>query len=306
MPLTSDPTLDQIRVFLAAASQGGFSAAARALNRAQPSVSYAIAELERSLGLTLFDRTGTGAGLTLAGRALLEEATEIAALADRIRARALAMRSGLEADLTLCVDVMYPAACLGAHLAAFAAAFPTVRLSLSMMALGGVAQEVLAGRAQLGLAGSDAGTPDGLQRARAAEVTLLPVAAPAHALAGLESIDLRTASAHVQLVLTDPSAATSGRSFGVLSRRQWRIDDLAAKHALLLAGLGWGNMPEHMVAADIAAGRLVRLAVAAAPSHTYPIDLIWRSDIIPGPAASWLAAQLAAASPAAVAAAAGP
>ena len=68
---------------------------------------------------------------------------------------------------------------------------------------------------------------------------------------------------------------------------------MGAKHALLLAGLGWGNMPAEMVADDLAAGRLVRLQVAEAPEHRYPIALIHRADTPPGPACAWLADRLA-------------
>ena len=41
--------------------------------------------------------------------------------------------------------------------------------------------------------------------------------------------------------------------------RTWRLGDLGSKHALLLAGVGWGNMPEPMVHDDLASGRLKRL-----------------------------------------------
>jgi DNA-binding transcriptional LysR family regulator len=98
----------------------------------------------------------------------------------------------------------------------------------------------------------------------------------------------------VQLVLTDRSTLTEGQDFGVLALRTWRLGDLGAKHALLLAGLGWGNMPTEMVADDLAAGRLVRLSLAEAPEHRYPIGLIHRTDSPPGPAGAWLAERLAA------------
>jgi DNA-binding transcriptional LysR family regulator len=47
-------------------------------------------------------------------------------------------------------------------------------------------------------------------------------------------------------------ALTAGRDYGVLSGRTWRLADLGAKQSMLLAGLGWGNMPAHLVEADIA------------------------------------------------------
>lgn len=57
------------------------------------------------------------------------------------------------------------------------------------------------------------------------------------------------------MVLTDRSSLTEGDDFGVLGARSWRLADLGAKHALLMAGVGWGNMPEPIVRDDLAAGR---------------------------------------------------
>jgi DNA-binding transcriptional LysR family regulator len=57
-------------------------------------------------------------------------------------------------------------------------------------------------------------------------------------------------------VLTDRSALTAGRDYGVLPGRTWRLADLGAKHSMLLAGLGSDNMPFHLVQHDITQGRL--------------------------------------------------
>jgi DNA-binding transcriptional LysR family regulator len=88
-------------------------------------------------------------------------------------------------------------------------------------------------------------------------VDLVPVAAPGHPLAEIDGpIETHVLHDHVQLVLTDRSALTAGRDYGVLSGRTWRLADLGAKHSMLLAGLGWGNMPSQLVQDDIAQGRL--------------------------------------------------
>ena len=88
-------------------------------------------------------------------------------------------------------------------------------------------------------------------------VDLIPVVASDHPLAALEGpIDPHVLQQHVQLVLTDRSSLTEGRDYGVLSSRTWRLADLGAKHSMLLAGLGWGNMPSHLVQNDVAQGRL--------------------------------------------------
>ena len=67
----------------------------------------------------------------------------------------------------------------------------------------------------------------------------------------------------------------------------WRLADLGAKHALLLAGLGWGNMPEPLVRDDIGAGRLVRLNIPEGGGF-YPLQAIYKTATPPGPAGRWL------------------
>jgi DNA-binding transcriptional LysR family regulator len=96
-------------------------------------------------------------------------------------------------------------------------------------------------------------------------------------------------------VLSDRSRLSDGEDFAVRARRSWRLGDMAAKHALLLAGLGWGNMPAAMVADDLADGRLVRLDIADMNGEAYPLILIRRQDHRLGPAGQWLADRLTAA-----------
>jgi DNA-binding transcriptional LysR family regulator len=97
----------------------------------------------------------------------------------------------------------------------------------------------------------------------------------------------------VQLVLTDRTALTEGRNYGVFSALTWRLADLGAKHAFLRSGLGWGHMPLHMVQADIDQGTLVKIRVEGAPRDvTMPMRIIYRKDAPPGPAGRAFVDQL--------------
>lgn len=69
--------LTRLRVLEAVARHGSVTAAARALNYAQPSVSHHLARLEAETGATLFQRAGRGIRLTEAGRVLADRAAEI-------------------------------------------------------------------------------------------------------------------------------------------------------------------------------------------------------------------------------------
>ena len=293
MPEPGTPTLDQLRVFLAVVETGSFAAAARRLGRATSVISYAIANLESQLGLPLFERDATRRPvLTVAGRAVLGEARTVAHGIDGLRAKARGLLGGLEAEVNLAVDVLLPTARVVDALKAFQQQFPTVALRLHVEALGAVAQLLLDRTAVLGVGGPLAADIDGLERIDLGSVELIPVARPDHPLAGGAGAMPGAAREHIQLVLTDRSTLTQGRDFAVASTRTWRLADLGAKHALLLAGLGWGNMPAPMVAEDLRAGRLVRLALAAGAAARYPFYAIYRTETPPGPATAWLLQRL--------------
>jgi DNA-binding transcriptional LysR family regulator len=90
---------------------GSFAGAARRLGRATSVVSYAIANLESQLGVSLFDRESTRKPQpTNAGRAILSEARTITNGINGLRAKVGGLLQGIEAEMHLVLDVMLPAA----------------------------------------------------------------------------------------------------------------------------------------------------------------------------------------------------
>lgn len=290
------PTFDQLRVFLAVVEAGTLAGAGRRLGRATSAVSYAIDNLEAVLGVKVFTRETTRKPqLSEAGRAVLAEARILSRGFDKLRARVKGLAGGLEAEVRLVVDVMLPTAQLVDALKTFQATFPTVPIRLHVEALGAVSQLVLDGVADLGVSGPLQIEAEGLEFIPFGAVDLIPVAAPDHPLASKTAVKVGAAREHVQLVLTDRSTLTAGRDFGVFAVETWRLADLGAKHALLLAGVGWGNMPESMVHEDIERGRLVVLDLPDWKGGSFPLQVIYKSHAPPGPAGRWLIETLTAA-----------
>jgi DNA-binding transcriptional LysR family regulator len=289
-------TLDQIRLFLAVADAGGFSKAAKQLNRAQSAVTYGIQKLETQLGILLFDRAGYRPALTEAGRALLPRARRIAEETNDFRDTARSLASGLEAELTIVLDSMFPMPVVVEALRAFTAKFPTVPPRIYVQSLGAAAELVLDGTCMIGflpLYFSDVAL---LKRFPLLTIELIPVVAPNHPLAALDGpIDTRVLQRHVQLVLTDRSSLTAGRDYGVLSGRTWRLADLGAKQSMLLAGLGWGNMPSHLVQDDITQGRLKVIRPMEFVSRDAQLVMCgaYLADHRLGPAGQWMIEHLA-------------
>ena len=282
------PSLDQLSVFLAVVETGSFAAAGRRLGRATSAISYTIVNLEHQLGVQLFDREqARKPTLTEVGTAVLAEARSVSVGVDNLRAKVKGLLDGLEPQVSFAVDVMLPTARLVDAMRAFEATFPTVTLRLYVEALGAVTQLVHSGVADIGISGVEATLP-GIERIKAGGVELIPVAAPSHPLATDCAHAPGAGRNFVQLVLADRSTLTAGRDFSVIGVRTWRLADLGSKHALLLAGVGWGNMPEPMVRDDLAAGRLRRLNLSEWSGGFYAFHAIHRTDTPPGPAAAWL------------------
>jgi DNA-binding transcriptional LysR family regulator len=288
-------TLDQLRTFIAAAEEGSFSAAGRKLRRAQSVVSQTLANLEAQLGVTLFDRSARYPSLTDEGRALLQNARDVADHMDSLKARAKTLREGLEPELSLSVDVMFPMSVLTEAVGSFRVAFPHTPLRLYVEVLGAVIEPVLQGICHIGVIGTFPVVPEGMHSETLLDVPMVSVVAPTHPLASYKGVIPNSElQKHVQLVLTDRSTLTQGQSYGVFSQNTWRLADLGAKHAFLRAGFGFGHMPRFVVDDDIASGKLrvVRFEMPSNQKLLMPMHAVYRREGPPGPAGRWLIQHL--------------
>jgi DNA-binding transcriptional LysR family regulator len=276
-------SLDQMRTALIVAEAGSFSGAARRLNRKQSAVSYAISTLERQLGLAIFDRSdGQRPVPTAVGTALLREMEAVVRSADEIKKKAQAAAQGLETEVSMAVDSFYPAAELVAVLHGFAEQFPTVPLCVEIESMGGVQKSVIDGTCVLGIAGSYPHLPPGLIGDAVTQITRVPVASPRHPLTARPATGKRF-----------PGRTLLDHIFSVYTGRTWRVSELAVKRDLLIAGLGWGYMPEHLVANDLATGVLRILHVEGLRDrNVVSLMAIRRRDRLLGPAAQWILSRL--------------
>lgn len=288
-------TLDQMRVFLAVVDQGSFPKAARALNRAQSAVTYAIRKLETQIQVSLFDRSAYRSVLTPAGQTLLVRARRIVEEAEAFRDQSQSLARGLEPELTIVLDSFFPMDVAVDALRAFSAEFPTVPPRVFVQSLGAAARLVLDGTCAIGLLSAVIADLASLQLRPFITIDLVPVVAPSHPLAALQGkIDRHVLDAHVQLVNTDSSAITQGVDRGVLSSRTWRLADIGAKKSMLLAGLGWGSMPLHLIRDDLAAGtlRAIRPVGFDPLIAKLAMGVAYVSERNLGPAARWMIGQL--------------
>jgi DNA-binding transcriptional LysR family regulator len=195
------------------------------------------------------------------------------------------------------VDSSFSTPILVAALADFQREFPAVSLRLQVDTLGGTAQALLDGTADLGVCLDFASAIADLESTPMGEIELVALAARSHPLGKMKGpIPLEVTRDFLQLVLSDRSPLTRGKDYTVFAVKTWRLADLGARHAMLLAGLGWCSMPMHMVRDDLAAKRLVKLDIRwPGGVKRFPrpgVVLARRKGRVLGPAGTWLAQRL--------------
>lgn len=278
-------TLDQLLVLETVSRTGSFAAAARELHRVPSAVSYAVRTLEEGLGLTLFDRSGHSVTLTAAGRGLLDEAHQVLGRARRLEQLAASLRGGWEPELQVVVEGVYPMKPITEALRVLAERRVPTRVRVDVEYQDGVPDRFESDHADLMLL-LDWPGDDRLRATPLPPLHMVLVAAPDHPLATRAAIDRPALLEHVDLVVKDssPRYARAPRRPYMGSHHVVYLSDFHSKRLALLSGAGFGWMPEHLVAEDLARGELRLLDFVDGSRWTYKPALISRRDEPPGPA----------------------
>ena len=120
--------LRQLRYLLAAAEAGSFNRAARSMNIKQATLSRHIIEVEKRLGMVLFDRKTRGATLTANGKTYLHTAQRIVREFEELNAWVRATQNGEAGRLSIGFYTSFSAGNLRATLGEFGERFPEVRV----------------------------------------------------------------------------------------------------------------------------------------------------------------------------------
>jgi DNA-binding transcriptional LysR family regulator len=121
---------NRTRAFLATAEEGSFSAAARALGLAQPTLGRQVEALEAELGVVLFERVGRGLVLTPSGHALAEHARAMGQAASRLSMAAFGQGEEMAGPVSISVSDLYAGLTLPPIIARLRREEPRIRIEL--------------------------------------------------------------------------------------------------------------------------------------------------------------------------------
>jgi len=271
---------DQLIALDAIVSTGTFRGAAERLNKSQSAISHTIRQLEEELELELFSREAYRPSLTPAGKIFYREASRVLRQMQGLRTTASRLRAREEPELTLAVSATMDLPPLLPALAETGRRHPATHLRLRMEMMGGPIARLMEGKADIALASLDGVPLDEVEAEPIAEVTIRPVASPDLGLpAEIRALSASEMQTHVQVVAAGTGGVTHDQSRDLLpGGLKWTVSDLAAKKQVILAGLGWGGLPDHMTEEERRSGALRPLNLEGFPVRRTMIFKMRRSD----------------------------
>jgi DNA-binding transcriptional LysR family regulator len=261
--------LHRLRLFLAVARLGSYTAAARELSIAQPAISHQVKSLEAELGTRLFDRRGRHIELTAAGRTLLETCTDVFHRLDE-GARALAeLNAGTRGIVEIAADTTSGIYVVPAALGLFHRSNPGIDVRLHVENRSGVLRRITERTCELAVM-ADPPSTIGLNVARFSRDRLVAIAAPDHPLRSERSIRLATL-ADERFLSREVGSGTRAATDRLFARAGLRLDpamELGSTGAIkqaVSAGLGISIVSRWAIDLELQVGRLVVLDVIGLP-----------------------------------------
>jgi LysR family transcriptional regulator for bpeEF and oprC len=226
--------LNALRVFERVASLQSFSAAARSLGSPKSSVSRSVAQLEAELGTRLLQRTTRAVVLTESGTALLDRCSELLARVAETVDYVGTFGGSPRGLLRVSAGIGFGINVLSELLPQFIARYPDVSVSLDM-----TSRPVDLIATSIDVAIARKGIPRTIAELRDHDTVELP---------GIAGRPRRWSF-----------SKRNGDSKIVELAPRITVNDALTIHRMVLNGAGVGGLSAYVCAADVEAGRLVRL-----------------------------------------------
>jgi DNA-binding transcriptional LysR family regulator len=273
-----------LAALVAIADHGSVRRAAATLGRTQPAVSQAIQRLEEAVGFPLLDRSGYRVQLTERGETFVKRARVTVKQARDLRTFAGVLSSGVEARLRIGIHGAIPLASWMHLISDVAERFPDTALEIQLGEGNAPLRWLTTNEADLAILLSAGPTHAGVHSQLLGELDFVNVVRTDRLGANLQE----SLGSLPQILVADFEDPATG--FGVAEgHRYWRVSDHRIKVAAIIAGSGWGSVPEVMVEAALREGRLSAIAHRGmGPRSRRPFYIYRQRDKPFGPVAGFI------------------
>jgi DNA-binding transcriptional LysR family regulator len=252
---------EQLKAFIAVVEEGSFRAAATALFKAQPTISASVNALEVQFGIRLFNRNSYRPMLTTEGKAFYRQAKLLIKQVGELEMLGYELAKGEVPTLTLSLSAMCASPQGLDSIKQFCQKHPNMRLDISTENLSGVLERLQLEQSDLAI-GPDFGLDHRHEYLEVTRVKMVTVAVPNYVVSNEGVVLQQSLRSLPHILISDTGSIAPSDHVNVLSSGQrWYVNDFQMKKALLLSGMGWARIPEHMVEQELKVGALVRLRV---------------------------------------------
>lgn len=269
-------TLDQARTLDVFAREGTLQAAAKKLHKSHPAVLYALKQLEGQTQLSLFDRTGYRTKLTAAGDAVLVHCRAMLEAERALEETCSVLHSGWEPVVRVVFDAILPLQPFLAFVREVRRQQSPTRVVLSTDSLDAVAARFEAEQAQVMVTVLPVAPSPSLEVHTLPKLKARLVAHRSHPLARVQRVTRGVLSQHVLLTVrgSDPRLGLATAELDTQSAVH--LSDFHAKKDAIVAGLGFGWLPEWLIERELARGELRALKLAQGAVHTFEPRVVVR------------------------------
>lgn len=280
-------TLEQWRSLIAIVDAGGYAQAAEILHKSQSAVTYAVQKIESQLGIKAFEIQGRKAVLTPTGQMLYRRALALVEEANDLERAAHALSAGWEAVINIAAEILFPSRILLACLEQFGEESPRTRIELIESVIGGTADSLLKGEADLAISPQP---PPGLLGNLLMRVRLVAVAHADHPLHHLDrALTFRDLRAYRHLVVRDSGKKRDQRTVFVEVDRRWTVSQVATSIRAVCMGYGFAWLPEEHIRVELQTGLLKPLPLQEGGAREIPLYLVLANPDSAGPGVRRLA-----------------
>lgn len=275
--------LSKLEIFSIVTQEGSFSAAAERLHLSQPAVSRHMQELEDALGIRLFKRMRRGVALTPGGEILSMYTEQILRLVREAEGELTDVRRLAIGQVHIGATPGVGVYLLPGWTRSFTSAYPNLTISLSTDTTGGVVDDLLTGRIDLGIVEGEleALRREDLESIALQDIEVVLVIGKDHEWRNQTRISIDALREH-PFVTREPGSRT----------RVW-IDELMGKHNIephlvaefdnpeaikeaVMDGMGVTILPTYAVARERAAGLLHTMPITNVNMYRQ-LKLVWDS-----------------------------
>ena len=279
--------LQHLNYFLAVARTSSFSRAAEEMHVTQPTVSSGVGDLERALGVKLFNRGGRQVSLTMEGRTLVTYGMQIQDLVesteDRLKRRDVLPGEGFQfGAIDAAVSYLLPEL-----LKDYIRAYPSVEISVQVAPSRYLVEDLLLNRSEFGVISLPLSHPK-IETVSIFGDSMPLVAGAGHAFVGRASVSLEEVALEplilfhadsVSRKIVDERFAEAGVSPSVVMEMR----SPEAMRKLVEVGVGISFLPSLTVQESLDSSVLQEISVQGV-SFSREIGVAWRSGRYFGPA----------------------